>query len=287
VHVRSPLDRILLCGEHTDSHREEPNMKNCVSILSLSLLLLAAPYAHAELGVRITLPICDRSMLPSNFVQLEYPFKTNASSPYGYDRPPACKDANDCSTFFSQWPTSTTAPVTTVDWGNDNALYAVHDELCNGPWWFFGWMPASYAAVISTALSDPNTFNPPTALAHVHGFVNSPSSSSVQGQVVFALHHNTAPLALALQVLDGNNAWVDVQVVPVSGCDADKNNYCNRQVAEISATVPGNSDVRLELRGAPGYTELSYQGQILWLYEATLFGTECFPDASNPGMCLQ
>ncbi|HWE30816.1 MAG TPA: hypothetical protein VHB97_22570 [Polyangia bacterium] len=267
-------------------------MKNVVSILSLGCLLLTAERANAELGVRISLPICDRSTMPGNFVVLEYP-STRSSSLYGYDRPPSCQAGYDCATFYSEWPAYAPAQTAKLDWGDDNAIFSVHDELCEDAWYFYGfgghqgaWVPASYAAIISTALADPNTFNPPGALAHVHGFVNSPSTSTIRGQVVFAVHGNTAPLTLALQILQGSS-WVDVQTVGVVGCNVDQNAYCDHQIAEISSTVPGNSDVRLELRGASGYTQLNYQGQVVSLYEATLFGTECFPDASNPGMCLQ
>jgi hypothetical protein len=212
-------------------------------IVALPLLLLVSTTAHADLGARITLPICDTSVLPPTFVVQPFQFGW-------YENP-------NPAYFWS---------IENMDWGDDNVVFLVKQALCVGN--------ASVATVETTDLPASG----PRPILHVHGFFNNLDTSNVSGQVTIRELHGTEPLTLAIQVSDGVS-WQDVAVRSVSTCDGEKSRDCARTLG-IAATVPANSDVRMELRAdgaVPGYVQV---------YAATLFGTECFPDVSNPGMCL-
>ena len=267
-----------------------------LSILLTIVFVLPCRPAFAQTGVRISLPICDRHSIPANFSMRELPSSSsstsNGSGPLTYTppwvMPAACGTSlRDCAYSFSVYPTvrTTFIPVDTMDWrGGNNARY-VHDAECINPFRGILGRQDHHLRLLPSA-GDPSLQY--DSLLDVTGFISNVTGNvQVFGQVVYGMRASTAPLLLAVQVQQSDSSWADVSTTLVSTCDVDVDTNCDRRVAEISAFVPSNSNVRLELRVAPSANDDDKRTIDLSIYEATLFGAECFPDAANPGMCLQ
>lgn len=313
---RAPSTRFVSVGGVAAGHArctgraptlEARGMRQLSTVIALAIVSLAVT-AHAQTGVRISLPICNS--VPSDWAKFELN-KPAGWSPVPWAPPPACgTTAGDCDASFSLWPTGNRTTMTeTMDWGAGNEILAAYDANCEGTLVFPTVNARTLAAPSARTLFPIRRPKPVLVpvdyyvklipfyawrevsghpLLHVTGFVsNVTPTTPVYGQVVFTQLNSTDPLVLAIQVQRADNSWADWSLAQLSGCDARVDAGCKKRVLEVQASVPSNSNVRLELR--PGDTRGVENPLDLAVdvYEATLFGAECFPDAANPGMCIQ
>lgn len=286
---------------------EARGMRQLSTVIALAIVSLAVT-AHAQTGVRISLPICNS--VPSDWAKFELQPPPGWNGPPLTPPPPCGTTAGDCDASFSLWPMHRMAFAVPMDWGAGNEILAAYKANCEGAFVF----PTTTARTL--AMPSARTLFPirrpkPTLvpvdyfvnvipiyasygdlsgrpLVHVTGFVNNITPTTpVYGQVVFTERRTTDPLVLAVQVQQADLSWVDWNVTQVGGCDANVDAGCNKRVAEVQSSVPSNSNVRLELRVGDTRNVADPMDLTVQIYEATLFGAECFPDAANPGMCIQ
>src|SRR5262245_45081393 len=95
-----------------------------VSLLGAAALAVSGS-AHAQTGVRISLPICDSSAMPSNFQLREAEKSPDKKLPWAV--PFACGTSPfDCLFSFSMYPGTLNAfTQDTLDWGGGNVAYYV------------------------------------------------------------------------------------------------------------------------------------------------------------------
>lgn len=254
-----------------------------IGMLAVVSVFSSTTRAYGQTGARISLPLCNESSLPSNFERTYWDHSKNE-----WAKGPSCASVN-CA-LWEGYPISRKGPwfsaimpevnpthryLDTLDWGDNNVLPRVDHTVC--------YAGGGWAVIWPTSVN--NTYYDFT-LARTHGYFTNTEESLVYGEVSFTQYGNdpNAPFILALQVLQGSS-WVDINTATVyAACDQRVTPRSCNTIGGISGYVAPNSDVRFELRTDPnhGYGLSQY----VQLWSVTLFGAECFPDASNPDMCL-
>jgi hypothetical protein len=284
-------------------------MRQLSTVIAIAIVSLAVT-AHAQTGVRISLPICASNSIPPNWGKFELQPPAGWTG-FIWGLPPACGTTpGDCDVSFSLWPTSNAHNfVAAMDWGAGNEILGAFHAQCEATAVFPTVTTRALAAPMARPLSIIRRPKPTIVpvdyhvqlipswqygdvtnrpLVHVTGFVSNVTPTTVvYGQVVLSQRGTTLPLILAVQVQQADESWVDWSVAQVTGCDMNVDMACVRRVIEVQGSVPSNSNVRLELRTGDSKNVENALDLALFVYEATLFGAECFPDAANPGMCIQ
>jgi hypothetical protein len=244
------------------------------------LALLAPAAALAETGVRVTLPILGPApgLDPSTHQALD-----DESNIYG-PIPAACTIAGQpyCNFVVTEWARKNGwFNVQNFDYGGGNIIFnATHLTFANPVLLaIFGGTQLGFAHV--TAIG---SFPANSPVLQVSGYVSNIQASHVSAEVSFRWHSGNTPVhnfQLVIQELVGST-WKTIGSTAVTPCDVDANPSCGNQLIAVDGWADANSDVRTQLIspvGASGWIDI---------YEATLFGTECFPDVSSPNLaCLQ
>lgn len=231
----------------------------------------AVPNASSN-GTLITVPICKEL---NNFL---------APAPAGFDIKKI--DGTACegwSCFYSYGMWSQGYVPRTVSWDRDATLNNVIDELC--PCGVFDSCSASQEP--RTVTMNASASNP--VLMQITGEVMNITDSTVQAHVEYRAYKAgagipDAPLVLAIQVADGYG-WRDVAT---RALPYDQSFFGNLyHSADLNASVPGNSQIRAELRWTVTQQSSPYMPAYTFnLKAASLFGAQCFPSPDpNSVMC--
>ena len=238
----------------------------------------AAPQAGAVVvpnasqnGTLITVPICkELSQWPQNI-------------PAGFNLTQT--DGNACqgwNCFYSYALFSQGNVPRTVSWDQDATLYNVIDESC--PCGVFETCAASQEPRTVSILPSPSS-----PMVQITGEVFNITDAAVQAHVEYRAYKSgpgiaDAPMTLVIQVFNGY-AWADVASRALPYEQSYWGNLYHS--ADLSASVPPNSQIRAEVRWAvPRPTGVFLPAYTFNLKAANMFGAQCFPSPDpNTVMC--
>jgi hypothetical protein len=231
---------------------------------------VAVPNASQN-GTLISVPICKEiSQWPYNIPPNFQIMRSNGTPCDGYS----------CYSDYGLFPTSVGAHTVTFD--QDATVFGVSGETC-----LCGVFQSCAASQNPSWVSILPGQTPTPVLVQITGEVSNITDSSVQAQVQYRAYRRggaaAVPLTLAIQVLQGYG-WVDVAT---RSLDYDVSYYGNQfRVAELSATVPANSQIRAEVRWPVAASSPYLPAYNFNLFGASLFGAQCFPSPDpNTVMC--
>lgn len=223
-------------------------------------------------GTLITVPICkDLSTWPYNIPAGFDIKKADGTACTGYD----------CFYSYGLWSQGGSAR--TVSWDQDATLFGVTTESC--PCGVFDSCAASQEPRTVTVMPSSST----TTLMQITGEIFNVTDAAVQAHVEYRAYKNSAghpdaPLTLAIQVLQGYG-WVDVATRSLPYEPSFWGNLYHS--ADLTASVPANSQIRAELRWAVTKPANAFSPPYTFnLKAASLFGAQCFPSPDpNTVMC--
>ncbi|MDB4968923.1 MAG: hypothetical protein JWN44_4612 [Myxococcales bacterium] len=240
-----------------------------------SLLAMTAPALAGETGVRVTLPILAPTpgLDPTTRQGID---ETKPSS----GMPPTCSLYAEpyCLPWYTQWARPIFwFPVNNFDYGGGNIIYSAVRLNAVSPlllaW--FGGTQLGYAHVTTIGSGEANT-----PILKLSGYVMNTTRSHVEAQVTFRYHgKNIAKrdVKVVIEQYDGSG-WRQIGANAITPCDVDATPSCGNQTIAVEGWADPNSDVRAQLMNtASGNVYMD-------IYEATLFGAECFPDTSSPDL---
>jgi hypothetical protein len=242
-------------------------MKALAIPVSLSFLLLSLDaFAQPQSGTLIQIPFCEEWIQPfEGDFQMRQPDGSNCQ---GWS----------CITSWSMRPTS--GNPSTLDWSHTVTAYQLlrEDCLC-GPGNIKECVSHPNPSYLVLRINQNDWLQP---LLQLTGEVtNIASNVDIRGSITLSTEafwvttpwEQAPSLLLALQRFD-NGRWIDVS----------QTTAIFDGVTNISGTVPGNSQIRMELRSL---IKGGSFGLDLRVYDATLFGAQCFPSPNPDGAMCQ
>jgi hypothetical protein len=264
---------------HVGAARAEGTLPSMVTPISVSVEAVIDRFSYVIHGFEIRLPMCSWPSMPEGVKCRLTPWYPKIDClPRSQGDP---QQPTSAATYFVMSPASYESA--SISWLDGTALYSVGDITCPYP----GVSDASLGAEVSNARGPDGTSSTSqqkaagVPVARITGFVNHIDNALVRGTV--KLRKTTTPawtryqkVQLVIQVAGDDEAWTDVEVVDVLPGTAPA-------TYEVETVVPPNSDVRFEVRILSPDAKTIY----LVLQDVRLFGAQCYPDASQPGVCLE